>query len=168
MTSVPAQVSEAAPEKPKRSALNQLTRTLLRKYDCGVRPVYDWTSVTRVYVDLILLSVLDVVTHITLSQSGGGRLLLTESTFVSTGREDSEHHHQHLEQTGDPTLLQILQTLLSSLSSSEAKCSIFTCWCLQVWTDEFLVWDPEEFDGLNEISLSSDAVWTPDVIVAEL
>lgn len=37
-----------------------------------------------------------------------------------------------------------------------------------MWTDEFLVWDPEEFDGLNEISLPSDAVWTPDVIVTEL
>lgn len=55
-------MSECAPEKPKRSALNQLTRTLLRKYDCGVRPVHDWTGVTTVYVDLILLSVLDVVT----------------------------------------------------------------------------------------------------------
>lgn len=40
--------------------------------------------------------------------------------------------------------------------------------CLQVWTDEFLVWDPEEFDGIKEISLSSDSVWIPDVIVTEL
>lgn len=37
-----------------------------------------------------------------------------------------------------------------------------------MWTDEFLVWDPEEFDGINEISLSSDAIWIPDVIVTEL
>ncbi|KAF3840627.1 hypothetical protein F7725_006489 [Dissostichus mawsoni] len=61
--------------------MNQLTRTLLRKYDCGVRPVNNWTSITT------------------------------------------------------------------------------------IWTDEFLVWDPEEFDGINEISLSSDAIWTPDVII---
>lgn len=40
--------------------------------------------------------------------------------------------------------------------------------CFQIWTDEFLVWDPEEFDGINEISLSSDAIWIPDVIVSEL
>lgn len=39
--------------------------------------------------------------------------------------------------------------------------------CFQVWTDEFLVWDPEEFDGINEISLSSDAIWIPDIIVTE-
>ncbi|KAJ3589338.1 hypothetical protein NHX12_010183 [Muraenolepis orangiensis] len=36
-----------------------------------------------------------------------------------------------------------------------------------IWTDEFLVWDPEEFDGITEISLSSDAIWVPDVIVSE-
>lgn len=40
--------------------------------------------------------------------------------------------------------------------------------CSQIWRDEFLVWDPEEFDGINEISLSSDAIWVPDVIVSEL
>ncbi|XP_056911201.1 5-hydroxytryptamine receptor 3B [Takifugu flavidus] len=106
-----AHVSQCVPEKPKRSALNQLTRTLLRKYDCGVRPVHDWTSVTTVSIDLILLSVLDV-----------------------DGKT---------------------QSITTSI------------WYRQVWTDEFLVWDPEEFDGLNEISLSSDAIWIPDVIVTE-
>ncbi|CAF96650.1 unnamed protein product, partial [Tetraodon nigroviridis] len=108
---VSAGVSQCAPEKPKRSALNQLTRTLLRRYDCGVRPVHQWTSVTRVYVDLILLSVLDVA-----------------------GKT---------------------QSITTSI------------WHRQVWTDEFLVWDPEEFDGLSEISLPSEAVWIPDVIVTE-
>lgn len=49
------------PEKPKRSALNQLTRTLLRKYDCGVRPVHNWTSLTTIHIDLVLQSVLAVV-----------------------------------------------------------------------------------------------------------
>lgn len=56
-----APVAACLPEKPKRSALNQLTRTLLRKYDCGVRPVLNWTSFTTVYIDLVLQSVLDAV-----------------------------------------------------------------------------------------------------------
>lgn len=30
------------------------------------------------------------------------------------------------------------------------------------------MWDPEEFDGITEISLSSDAIWVPDVIISEL
>uniref|UniRef100_A0A3P9PLT8 5-hydroxytryptamine receptor 3B n=1 Tax=Poecilia reticulata TaxID=8081 RepID=A0A3P9PLT8_POERE len=90
-------LAECVPEKPKRSTLNQLTRTLLRKYDCGVRPVHNWTSSTTVYIDLILQSVLDVI-----------------------------------------------------------------------WRDEFLVWNPEDFDGITELSLSSDAIWVPDIIVTEV
>uniref|UniRef100_A0A3Q4BI92 Uncharacterized protein n=1 Tax=Mola mola TaxID=94237 RepID=A0A3Q4BI92_MOLML len=103
--------AESVPEKSKRSALNQLTRTLLRNYDCGVRPVHNWTSLTTVYIDLILQSVLD----------DGKTQSITTSILYR-----------------------------------------------QVWTDEFLVWDPEEFDGINEISLSSDAIWIPDVIVTEV
>ncbi|KAK5858233.1 hypothetical protein PBY51_002390 [Eleginops maclovinus] len=108
---VSAPLAEGAPEKPKRSALNQLTRTLLRKYDCGVRPVHNWTSITTVYIDLLLQSVLEV-----------------------DGKT---------------------QSITTSI------------WYRQIWTDEFLVWDPEEFDGINEISLSSDTIWIPDVIISE-
>lgn len=104
-------LAECVPEKPKRSTLNQLTRTLLRKYDCGVRPAHNWTSSTTVYVDLILQSVLDV-----------------------DGKT---------------------QTITISI------------WYRQVWRDEFLVWDPEDFDGITELSLSSDAIWVPDIIVTE-
>ncbi|MEQ2221900.1 hypothetical protein ILYODFUR_020396 [Ilyodon furcidens] len=105
-------LAECVPEKPKRSTLNQLTRTLLRKYDCGVRPVHNWTSSTTVYIDLILQSVLNV-----------------------DGKT---------------------QTITTSI------------WYRQIWKDEFLVWDPEDFDGITELSLSSDAIWVPDIIVAEL
>ncbi|XP_068600934.1 5-hydroxytryptamine receptor 3B-like [Brachionichthys hirsutus] len=106
-----ARLLGGVPEKPTRSALNQLTRTLLRKYDCGVRPVHNWTSRTTVYIDLLLQSVLDV---------NGNTQSITTSI-----------------------------------------------WYRQIWTDEFLVWNPDDFDGIDEISLSSDAIWIPDVIVSE-
>uniref|UniRef100_A0AAY4E4T5 5-hydroxytryptamine (serotonin) receptor 3B n=1 Tax=Denticeps clupeoides TaxID=299321 RepID=A0AAY4E4T5_9TELE len=109
LLSVP--LAELALEKPKRSALNQLTRMLLRKYNCGVRPVQNWTDPTLIYIDLFIQSILDV---------------------------DGQ-----------------TQKVTTSI------------WYRQFWTDEFLVWDPEEFDGINEISLSSDAIWVPDVIVTE-
>uniref|UniRef100_A0A4W5QDW0 5-hydroxytryptamine receptor 3B n=1 Tax=Hucho hucho TaxID=62062 RepID=A0A4W5QDW0_9TELE len=107
-----APLAELVADKPKRSALNQLTRTLLRKYDCGVRPVQNWTRPTLIHIDLILQSVLDVVKK--------NNSILTTSI-----------------------------------------------WYRQIWTDEFLVWDPEEFDGITEISLSSDAIWVPDLIISE-
>ncbi|RXM31027.1 5-hydroxytryptamine receptor 3B [Acipenser ruthenus] len=40
-------------------------------------------------------------------------------------------------------------------------------WYRQIWNDEFLVWDPAEFDGINEISLSFDVIWVPDIIISE-
>ncbi|CDQ92168.1 unnamed protein product, partial [Oncorhynchus mykiss] len=104
-------LAEQVADKPKRSALNQLTRTLLRKYDCGVRPVQNWTRPTLIHIDLILQSVLDV----------------------------------------DGKTQQVTTSI----------------WYRQIWTDEFLVWDPEEFDGITEISLSSDAIWVPDLIISE-
>ncbi|XP_070305831.1 5-hydroxytryptamine receptor 3B-like [Salvelinus sp. IW2-2015] len=106
-----APLAEQVADKPKRSALNQLTRTLLRKYDCGVRPVQNWTRPTLIHIDLILQSVLDV----------------------------------------DGKTQQVTTSI----------------WYRQIWTDEFLVWDPEEFDGITEISLSSDAIWVPDLIISE-
>ncbi|KAM6969943.1 5-hydroxytryptamine receptor 3B [Aplochiton taeniatus] len=108
---ISAPLVELMPEKPKRSALNQLTRSLLRNYDNGVRPVQNWTTPTTIYIDLILQSILDV---------------------------DGQ-----------------TQKVTTSI------------WYRQIWIDEFLVWDPEEFDGITEISLSSDAIWVPDVIVSE-
>lgn len=65
---------------------------------------------TTVYVDLLLLSVLDVVTLRPAPQTAGGlvelsaAVVLTDSTFVLTGCKDSEHHHQHLVQTGQTQL----------------------------------------------------------------
>ncbi|MGH0166599.1 UNVERIFIED_CONTAM: hypothetical protein FKN15_063282 [Acipenser sinensis] len=82
--------------KPKKSALHQLTKSLLRNYRKGVRPVRNWTQSTMVYIDFITQSILEVI-----------------------------------------------------------------------WNDEFLVWDPAEFDGINEISLSFDVIWVPDIIISE-
>ncbi|XP_041751192.2 5-hydroxytryptamine receptor 3A-like [Coregonus clupeaformis] len=106
-----APLAELVADKPKRSALNQLTRTLLRKNDCGVRPVQNWTSPILIHTDLIMQSVFDV----------------------------------------DGKTQQVTTSI----------------WYRQIWTDEFLVWDPEEFDGITEISLSSDAIWVPDLTISE-
>uniref|UniRef100_A0A4W3GQ48 5-hydroxytryptamine receptor 3B-like n=1 Tax=Callorhinchus milii TaxID=7868 RepID=A0A4W3GQ48_CALMI len=41
-------------------------------------------------------------------------------------------------------------------------------WYRQVWTDEFLRWNPKNFDGISEISLPAQALWVPDIIITEL
>lgn len=39
---------------------------------------------------------------------------------------------------------------------------------LQFWHNEFLVWDPDECDGVTRISLPVKRLWSPDIIVYEL
>lgn len=38
----------------------------------------------------------------------------------------------------------------------------------QYWHHEFLVWDPDECDGVTKISLPVKHLWSPDIIVYEL
>ncbi|XP_072046622.1 neuronal acetylcholine receptor subunit alpha-10-like [Amphiura filiformis] len=35
------------------------------------------------------------------------------------------------------------------------------------WTDEFLTWDPAEYNGTSDIRLPSDSVWKPDITFYE-
>lgn len=34
---------------------------------------------------------------------------------------------------------------------------------LQKWIDEFLRWDPDDYQGVKEIRIPSDQIWTPDI-----
>ncbi|KAH7731182.1 CRE-ACR-17 protein [Aphelenchoides avenae] len=39
------------------------------------------------------------------------------------------------------------------------------CWLEEYWNDEFLVWNPDEFDGIKEIHVPADMIWRPDLLV---
>ncbi|XP_075134136.1 5-hydroxytryptamine receptor 3A-like [Leptodactylus fuscus] len=40
-------------------------------------------------------------------------------------------------------------------------------WLKTSWTDEFLTWDPKDFDNVTQISIPYQDIWTPDIIVLE-
>uniref|UniRef100_A0A8C1NJU8 5-hydroxytryptamine receptor 3A n=1 Tax=Cyprinus carpio TaxID=7962 RepID=A0A8C1NJU8_CYPCA len=40
-------------------------------------------------------------------------------------------------------------------------------WYRQQWTDEFLAWDPEEFDEVKQISIPTANIWVPDILINE-
>lgn len=40
-------------------------------------------------------------------------------------------------------------------------------WYRQEWTDEFLTWDPEEFDNVKQISVPTANIWVPDILINE-
>ncbi|CAJ0940363.1 unnamed protein product [Ranitomeya imitator] len=41
-------------------------------------------------------------------------------------------------------------------------------WLLQYWIDEFLQWNPKDFDNMTIISIPSENIWVPDIMISEL
>ncbi|XP_061594964.1 5-hydroxytryptamine receptor 3A-like [Cololabis saira] len=68
----------------------------------------------------------------------------------------------------NPTITNISFTLYAVLGVSE-KAQILTTflWLRLFWHNEFLVWDPNECDGVTRISLPVKQLWSPDIIVYE-
>ncbi|XP_072342306.1 5-hydroxytryptamine receptor 3A-like [Scyliorhinus torazame] len=40
-------------------------------------------------------------------------------------------------------------------------------WYRQVWTDEFLMWNPKDFDDIKQISIPTANIWVPDILINE-
>ncbi|XP_035267883.1 5-hydroxytryptamine receptor 3A-like isoform X1 [Anguilla anguilla] len=68
----------------------------------------------------------------------------------------------------NPTITNISFTLYAVLGVNEKQQILTTfLWLRLYWHHEFLVWDPEECDGVSKISLPVTDLWTPDIIVYE-
>ncbi|XP_006151100.1 5-hydroxytryptamine receptor 3A [Tupaia chinensis] len=35
------------------------------------------------------------------------------------------------------------------------------------WTDEFLQWNPKDFDNITKLSIPTDSIWVPDILINE-
>ncbi|XP_046713924.1 5-hydroxytryptamine receptor 3A-like isoform X1 [Silurus meridionalis] len=68
----------------------------------------------------------------------------------------------------NPTIANISFTLYAVLGVNE-KTQILTTflWLRLYWFHEFLIWDPEECDGITKISLPVSNLWSPDIIIYE-
>ncbi|XP_048471543.1 5-hydroxytryptamine receptor 3A [Rhincodon typus] len=40
-------------------------------------------------------------------------------------------------------------------------------WYRQIWTDEFLMWNPKNFDDIKQISIPTANIWVPDILINE-
>uniref|UniRef100_A0A914W8K2 glucuronosyltransferase n=1 Tax=Plectus sambesii TaxID=2011161 RepID=A0A914W8K2_9BILA len=39
----------------------------------------------------------------------------------------------------------------------------FLLWTVRTWKDQFLTWDPKDFDGCTSVKVTSDQIWLPDI-----
>ncbi|XP_072849460.2 neuronal acetylcholine receptor subunit alpha-10 [Pogona vitticeps] len=67
----------------------------------------------------------------------------------------------------DRTLNVTLQVTLSQIIDMDERNQILTAylWIRQVWTDAYLSWEREAYDGIDSIHIPSSYVWRPDIVL---
>ncbi|KAL2082227.1 hypothetical protein ACEWY4_022045 [Coilia grayii] len=62
-----------------------------------------------------------------------------------------------------------IDLMVYSILSVDEKNQVLTTyvWYRQQWTDEFLVWSPEDFDEVEKVSIPTANVWVPDIVINE-
>uniref|UniRef100_A0A4W4EAD3 5-hydroxytryptamine receptor 3A n=1 Tax=Electrophorus electricus TaxID=8005 RepID=A0A4W4EAD3_ELEEL len=62
-----------------------------------------------------------------------------------------------------------IDLMVYSILNVDEKNQVLTTyvWYRQQWTDEFLVWNPEDFDDVKQISMPTANVWVPDIVINE-
>ncbi|XP_004416431.1 PREDICTED: 5-hydroxytryptamine receptor 3A isoform X2 [Odobenus rosmarus divergens] len=67
-----------------------------------------------------------------------------------------------------PTTVAI-DVIIYAILSVDEKNQVLTTyiWYRQYWTDEFLQWNPEDFDNITKLSIPTESIWVPDILINE-
>nr|XP_003805532.1 5-hydroxytryptamine receptor 3A isoform X2 [Pan paniscus] len=67
-----------------------------------------------------------------------------------------------------PTTVSI-DVIVYAILNVDEKNQVLTTyiWYRQHWTDEFLQWNPEDFDNITKLSIPTDSIWVPDILINE-
>ncbi|KAM6172704.1 5-hydroxytryptamine receptor 3A [Erethizon dorsatum] len=62
-----------------------------------------------------------------------------------------------------------IDVIVYAILSVDEKNQVLTTyiWYRQFWTDEFLQWNPEDFDNITKLSIPTDSIWVPDILINE-
>ncbi|KAM6157724.1 5-hydroxytryptamine receptor 3A isoform 2-T2 [Rhynchocyon petersi] len=62
-----------------------------------------------------------------------------------------------------------IDVIVYAILSVDEKNQVLTTyiWYRQCWTDEFLHWNPEDFDNITKLSIPTDSIWVPDILINE-
>ncbi|XP_055963517.1 5-hydroxytryptamine receptor 3A [Sorex fumeus] len=67
-----------------------------------------------------------------------------------------------------PTTVSI-DVIIYAILNVDEKNQVLTTyiWYRQFWTDEFLQWQPEDFDNITKLSIPTHSIWVPDILINE-
>ncbi|KAM4702985.1 5-hydroxytryptamine receptor 3A-like [Rhinophrynus dorsalis] len=62
-----------------------------------------------------------------------------------------------------------IDVMLYAILGVDEKNQVLTTyiWYRQFWVDEFLTWDPLEFENVTKISIPTEKIWVPDILINE-
>nr|XP_014434314.1 5-hydroxytryptamine receptor 3A [Pelodiscus sinensis] len=62
-----------------------------------------------------------------------------------------------------------IDVMVYAILSVDEKNQVLTTyiWYQQHWIDEFLRWNPEDFDNITQLSLPTESIWVPDILINE-
>ncbi|XP_046899121.1 5-hydroxytryptamine receptor 3A [Hypomesus transpacificus] len=62
-----------------------------------------------------------------------------------------------------------IDLMVYSILNVDEKNQVLTTyiWYRQEWIDEFLVWNPEDFDEVKQVSIPTANLWVPDILINE-
>ncbi|XP_033028155.1 5-hydroxytryptamine receptor 3A [Lacerta agilis] len=62
-----------------------------------------------------------------------------------------------------------IDVMVYAILSVDEKNQVLTTyiWYRQHWIDEFLQWNPREFDNITQMSVPTEAIWVPDILINE-
>lgn len=65
------------------------------------------------------------------------------------------------------TVTVIIKHTFNQIVSLEERKELFLSngYCSFRWTDRYLVWNPEKYDGIEKFTISPENVWVPDIIL---
>ncbi|XP_075256845.1 neuronal acetylcholine receptor subunit beta-3-like isoform X2 [Convolutriloba macropyga] len=84
------------------------------------------------------------------------RMLLANYTFRS----------RPVVNTSNPIVVEVMLTVIQLITLHEKQQEMATkVWLDQYWTDEFLVWEPEDMNDITWMTFRSNEIWVPDIAI---
>ncbi|CAJ0940367.1 unnamed protein product [Ranitomeya imitator] len=64
----------------------------------------------------------------------------------------------------------LIDVMVYAILGVDEKNQVLTTyiWYRQFWVDEFLKWNPKEYENVTQISIPTEKIWVPDILINEL
>nr|XP_025963249.1 5-hydroxytryptamine receptor 3A [Dromaius novaehollandiae] len=104
-------------------------------------------------------------------QAGSGMPAPGKPTLLRLAHHLLAHYEKGVRPVRDwrTTTNVAIDVMVYAVLSVDEKNQVLTTyiWYRQHWIDEFLQWDPAHFDNVTQISLPTESIWVPDILISE-